>query len=82
MRTGELLALKWEDINFVSKTITIRRSIRNGILRETTKTGTTRTIDMLPIVENSILRMKQLTYLRNSFIFYLQLEAITQIVDL
>jgi len=69
MRTGEILALKWEDINFVSKTITVRRSIRNGVLRETTKTGTTRTIDMLPIVETAILRMKQQTYLRNSFVF-------------
>ena len=69
MRTGELMALKWDDINFVSKTITIRRSIRSGTLRETTKTGKTRTIDMLPVVEEAILRAKQRTYLRNSFIF-------------
>jgi integrase len=69
MRTGELMALKWDDINFISKTITIRRSIRKGVLRETTKTGKSRTIDMLPIVEDAILRAKQRTYLRNSFLF-------------
>ena len=69
MRTGELLALKWEDINFVSKTITIRRSIRKGVLRETTKTGETRIIDMLPIVEEAINNMRASSYLRNSFIF-------------
>ncbi len=69
MRTGEIMALKWEDINFVSKTIIVRRSVRSGVLRETTKTGTSRTIDMLPIVEAAILNMKQKTYLNSSYIF-------------
>ena len=68
MRTGELLGLRWEDINFLSKTITIRRAVRKGILGET-KTRQIRTIDMLPIVEEAILNAKKQTYLNNSFIF-------------
>lgn len=52
MRTGECLALKWIDIDFEKSQITIRRSIRKGRIRETTKTGVDRVIDMpLPLKE-------------------------------
>jgi len=53
MRTGELLALKWEDVNFHNKTIHVRRSRRQGVESDT-KTGKSRIIDMLPIVEKSL----------------------------
>ena len=43
-RTGELLALKWEDIDFKTQTITIQRSMRSGVLNDSTKTGKDRTI--------------------------------------
>jgi integrase len=54
MRTGELLALKWDDINFSEQTIAVRRSINHGRIKESTKTGVARKIDMLEIVQESL----------------------------
>lgn len=53
MRTGELLALKWEDINFNSKKIHVRRAIHQGV-EDTTKSGNDRIIDMLQPVEYAL----------------------------
>lgn len=60
MRTGEMLGLQWQDIDFVSKRIHVRRSMTKGIIGST-KTGKDRLIDMLPIVETTL---KQI-YLKN-----------------
>lgn len=46
LRTGEALALKWSDIEFEKDYITIQRSIRKGIIKNTTKTGVSRKIDL------------------------------------
>lgn len=51
MRTGELLALKWEDIDFNNKKIFVRRSMTKGIVSKP-KTGKSRIIDMLPVVQS------------------------------
>ncbi len=56
MRTGECLALKWEDINFSKNTITIQRSSRHGKIRNTTKTGITNIIDMAKPVKAILLK--------------------------
>lgn len=68
MRIGEILVLKWEDINFFSKKISIKRSVTKCIV-SSTKTHTTRTIDMLDIVYDALLEQKKETYLKNSYIF-------------
>ncbi|MCK5111082.1 MAG: site-specific integrase [Arcobacteraceae bacterium] len=69
LRSGELLGLKWEDINFVSKTISIKRAIRDGKIDTPKTQSSIRTIDMLPLVEDALLKQKANTYLRNSFVF-------------
>ncbi len=51
MRTGELLALQWTDIDFKSNTITVQRSINHGKIK-CTKTGQIRTIQMLKLVKD------------------------------
>ena len=53
MRTGEIMALKWSDIDFVNREITISRAIRQGII-SSTKTNEIRTIDMLDIVFDTL----------------------------
>lgn len=68
MRIGEILVLKWEDINFFTKTINIKRSVRKGIV-SSTKTHNSRTIDMLDIVEDALINQKRETYLQSSYIF-------------
>lgn len=45
-RTGEIMALKWSDINFTDNTITICRSIRKGV-ESTTKTDQARVVPMI-----------------------------------
>ena len=69
LRTGELLALKWEDINFFNKQIHIKRAVRKGILSEPKTESSIRTIDMLPIVEEAFKELKFHSYMKNNFIF-------------
>jgi len=83
MRTGELLALKWEDIDFNSKKIMIRRTIRHGIVG-TPKTGKSRTIDMLDVVHEALKEKYKENGLKDEFIFtsqkgtpYVESSAVT-----
>lgn len=69
LRTGELLALKWEDINFFSKKINIKKAIRKGIYGSPKNKYSVRTIEMLPIVEDALNELKIKSYMKNSFIF-------------
>ncbi len=68
MRTGELLALKWEDIDFNSKRITVRRTIRHGKIGST-KSGKIRTIDMLSPVYDVLKEKFKENGLKYEFIF-------------
>ena len=45
LRQGELLALQWEDINFASRFIEVRRNMARGTLT-TPKSGESRRVDM------------------------------------
>lgn len=59
MRTGEGLALKWSDIDFEKSTIIIQRSIRKGVLKESTKTGEDRVIRMSLPLKEELLQFKK-----------------------
>ncbi len=59
MRTGELMALKWSDIDFKQRTITVQRNIRHAVIKESTKTGTSRIIDLLDPVYDSLSELYQ-----------------------
>lgn len=69
MRSGELLGLKWEDIDTERNEINVRRTIKMGELKDQTKTGDDRTIDiidsLLPYIENQ----KEITGDKNSYVF-------------
>lgn len=69
MRTGEMMALRWEDINFQSKKIRIERSIRAGITGDPKTQSSVRVIDMLPLVEKSLKEQFKDTGLRGKEIF-------------
>jgi len=69
MRTGEMMALRWEDINFQSKKIRIERSIRAGVIGEPKTSSSNRTIDMLPPVEKALKDQFKETGLRGKEIF-------------
>jgi integrase len=49
LRLGELLALRWGDVNFTKASITVRRSYTHGV-EDTPKSGESRTVPMVPEV--------------------------------
>ena len=52
MRTGELMALRWEDISLKTNEISIRLSMRNGRLSDPKTVNSIREIEMLgPVIE-------------------------------
>jgi len=67
VRSGELVALKFSDINWRNRTITIQRSMRKGELKET-KTGQSRTVD-IPINLFNELVAYQTQYPTQEYIF-------------
>lgn len=67
MRPGEIVALKWNDINFERKKIDVERTRIRSKQPKEIKDGSTKTdssdrgIDMLTLAEEALLRQKELT---------------------
>lgn len=57
MRTGELIALRWDKIDFDRETIRIDAAIRQGIYGEPKTQSSIRTIKMLPVVKDALLEL-------------------------
>lgn len=68
VRAGELIALKWSDIDFRSKTITISRRIREGN-EDIPKSKRIRVLDMLPQAKKALVEQMPLTKGKSDFIF-------------
>ncbi len=68
MRSGELSALKWDDIDFNTSKIMVRRSMRHGVISGT-KTGKNRTIDMLDPVREALKNQYIKNGLSSEYIF-------------
>lgn len=68
MRTGELIGLKWEDIDFQSYTIEINRTITKGFIQTPKTKSSQRVIDMLPECEKFLKAQEKITGLRE-FVF-------------
>jgi len=69
MRTGEIMALRWEDIDFTNNTIIIRRAIRAGQLGDCKTVSSRREIDMLPRAKEALKAQRLITGLKNKEIF-------------
>lgn len=59
MRTGEMIALRWDKIDFEKETIRIDQAIRCGMLNPPKTQTSIRTIKMLPHVKEALLNLKQ-----------------------
>ncbi|MBE3021330.1 site-specific integrase [Campylobacter sp. 7477a] len=57
MRTGELIALRWDKIDFERETIRIDAAIRQGLYGVPKTQSSVRTIKMLPIVKEALLEL-------------------------
>ncbi|WP_105901393.1 tyrosine-type recombinase/integrase [Vibrio gangliei] len=63
IRSGELCALAWEDVDFNNKTIHVRRSTYDNRGLKTTKTDNERFVDLMPPAIEALKAQRHLTYL-------------------
>ncbi len=68
-RSGELIGLKWEDVDFVNKEITIKRSIMNGVISVPKTINSIRTIDIIDSLYPFLESQFKLTGQKNTFVF-------------
>jgi integrase len=61
LRRGELLALRWHDVDFAGATIRVRQSYYNGALT-TPKSGKVRSVPMAPEVAQALAKLGQRGY--------------------
>lgn len=61
MRIGEVIGLKWEDIDFINKTISVSRTITSGIEQSPKTKSSERVIDMITQCENHLLAQRKFT---------------------
>ena len=69
MRTGEIIGLKWEDIDFNQNEISIRRTINKGMETTPKTIGSVRTIEILPTLLKFLKNQHSLTGDKNSYVF-------------
>lgn len=63
LRSGELCALAWEDVDFKNRTLHVRRSTYDNRGLKTTKTDKERFIDLMPPAIEALKTQRHLTYL-------------------
>jgi len=68
-RSGEILALKWSDIDFSTNTISITKTLSKGIIGTTKTVSSKRDIEMLPLVKKFLEAQRLETGLLNGYIF-------------
>lgn len=70
LRTSELIALRWDDVDFIHKTVTVRRaSVRKQVKAPKTKAGR-RTIPLLPPALAALKAQKAHTKLAGAEVFH------------
>jgi len=57
-RQGELLGLKWQDVDFQKKQLKIRRTFNHGRFFEPKTKGSTRNVDLSPVVVKELAQWK------------------------
>ncbi len=65
LRQGELLALRWEDVDLVSGRLVVRRAVARGVVG-TPKSGKSREI---PLNDKALLALKRQRHLRGELVF-------------
>ena len=69
MRTGEIIALKWDEIDFDNKLIKVRHSIRSGQYTEPKTKSSIRDIEILDVLMPYLIRHKKLVGENAIFVF-------------
>ncbi|RLA83170.1 MAG: site-specific integrase [Epsilonproteobacteria bacterium] len=69
MRTGEIIGLKWEDINFDTMELSVNRTIGKGIISTPKTRDSKRTIEILTVLRPYIKEQFKLSGSKNSYVF-------------
>lgn len=69
MRSGEVLALEWNDIDFETDTISISKTIAQGTINTPKTRSSYRDIEMLPSVRGFFKNQRLQTGMKNSYVF-------------
>ena len=69
MRSGELIGLKWSDVNFEKQEIQVQRAIRMGTISTPKTKSSIRTVDILDNLLPYLKEQYKLTGDKNSYIF-------------
>ena len=72
MRIGEIIGLRWEDVNFKSSTIHVKQAIRKGIVSTPKTENSIREIEVLPLVESALKSQYRQTGLKKGYVFLTQ----------
>lgn len=69
MRSGEILALEWDDIDFATDTITINKTVAQGLINPAKTKSSERDIEILPKAKEFLKAQQLETGLKNSYVF-------------
>lgn len=69
MRSEEILALNWDDIDFSTDTISITKTLSKGLIGKPKTASSYRDIEMLPMARKYLENQRLETGLKNSFVF-------------
>lgn len=69
MRSGEILALTWSDIDFSTDTISITKTLSKGVIGKPKTASSYRDIEMLPMARKFLESQRLETGLKNGFVF-------------
>jgi integrase len=69
MRTGEIMALTWGDIDFKKHTINVNKTCTEGKLKLSTKTNVSHKVDIITELDRYLLKHKEYTFLSNEELF-------------
>jgi len=70
LRTSELIALRWSDIDFELNLVHVRHACVRGFIKETKTTSGWRSVEMLPSALEAINSQKTLQLSDDGFVFY------------
>ena len=68
-RPGEILALRWGDVDFNRRSVRIRSTLANSKVKQRTKTGTARDVLLADEALEALQEAKALTSLRSEYVF-------------
>lgn len=69
MRIGEILALHWDDVDFINNSITVGRSITKGVISTPKTANSIREVDMLPAVKDALVKQSFHSKGKSDFVF-------------